>query len=130
VEANLADCPDLAQALVVAYALRGVPFCFSGLESLKIKETDRMAALKCQLERVGVPIYADGGTICSCHTDAVPHDAAITTYEDHRMAMAFAPVAIATGQIRIDNPGVVSKSYPQYWEHLSRIGFTVKPSQL
>lgn len=128
-EASLADCPDLAQALVVACTLRGVPFCFSGLESLKIKETDRMAALSCELGRMGVSVDASGGTISYSPTATMPHRAAISTYEDHRMAMAFAPAAIAMGQVWINDPGVVSKSYPQYWEHLRRVGFTVKPSQ-
>ena len=121
--------PDLAQTLVVTCCMLGIPFRFSGLQSLKIKETDRISALQTELKKLGyiVKSESDGlmeweGECCEPESDPI-----ISTYEDHRMAMAFAPVCLKTGEIRINNPEVVSKSYPGYWEDLKKAGFIICP---
>ena len=120
--------PDLAQTFVVTCALLNIPFRFSGLQSLKIKETDRMAALITEMRKLGYILHETDGSVLSwegerCTTEEHP---AIDTYEDHRMAMAFAPTCLALPEILIDNPQVVSKSYPRYWEDLRQAGFIIK----
>lgn len=120
--------PDLAQTFVVTCALMNIPFRFSGLQSLKIKETDRMAALIKEMGKLGYVLREEEGSILSWEDerDEMAIDAAIDTYEDHRMAMAFAPACIVIPQVRINNPQVVSKSYPRYWEDLKKAGFIIK----
>ena len=120
--------PDLAQTFVVTCALLNIPFRFSGLRSLKIKETDRMAALITEMRKLGYILHETDGSVLSwegerCTTEEHP---AIDTYEDHRMAMAFAPTCLALPEILINNPQVVSKSYPRYWEDLRQAGFIIK----
>ena len=120
--------PDLAQTFVVTCALLNIPFRFSGLQSLKIKETDRMAALITEMRKLGYILHETDGSVLSwegerCTTEEHP---AIDTYEDHRMAMAFAPTCLALPEILINNPQVVSKSYPRYWEDLRQAGFIIK----
>ena len=120
--------PDLAQTFVVTCALLNIPFRFSGLQSLKIKETDRMAALITEMRKLGYILHETDGSVLSwegerCTTEEHP---AIDTYEDHRMAMAFAPTCLALPEILINNPQVVSKSYPPYWEDLRQAGFIIK----
>ena len=118
--------PDLAQTIVVACCAMGVKFRFTGLATLKIKETDRIEALKCELKKVGYVIhdendntlYWDGET---CEASLAPID----TYEDHRMAMAFAPLAFKFPQLQINHPEVVTKSYPHFWEDLKAVGFSI-----
>ena len=128
-EYDFSGSPDLAQTIVVACCALGVKFKFTGLASLKIKETDRIEALKTELKKVGYVIhdendntlYWDGET---CEASFAPID----TYEDHRMAMAFALLAFKFPQIEINNPEVVSKSYPHYWEDLKKVGFEIVES--
>ena len=120
--------PDLAQTFVVTCALLNIPFRFSGLQSLKIKETDRMAALITEMRKLGYILHETDGSVLSwegerCTTEEHP---AIDTYEDQRMAMAFAPTCLALPEILINNPQVVSKSYPRYWEDLRQAGFIIK----
>lgn len=120
--------PDLAQTFVVTCCMMGIPFHFTGLQSLKIKETDRIEALKTELLKLGYVVEDrnDSEMIWDGkRTEAMP-DAAIDTYEDHRMAMAFAPCALKLGSIKINNPQVVSKSYPNYWEDLEKAGFLIR----
>ena len=119
--------PDMAQTFVVACCLMNIPFHFSGLQSLKIKETDRIAALQKELKKLGyiVSDFNDSalkwnGERCEAISNAV-----IDTYEDHRMAMAFAPVSLILGKIIINEPQVVSKSYPSFWNDLKKAGFEV-----
>ena len=104
-----------------------IPFRFSGLQSLKIKETDRMAALMKEMKKLGYVISESEGSILEwngerCESETTP---AIDTYEDHRMAMAFAPAALKLKNIRINNPQVVSKSYPGFWNDLTKAGFNI-----
>ena len=124
---NFINEPDLAQTFVVTCCLLNIPFLFTGLQSLKIKETDRIEALKAEMKKLGYVIVDRDNSILEwngerCEVDA---DAAIKTYEDHRMAMAFAPAAICFENIKIAEPQVVSKSYPNYWKDLQQVGFTV-----
>ena len=119
--------PDLAQTFVVTCALMNVPFHFTGLASLRIKETDRIEALKREMRKLGYVIAdGDGSELIwngeRCEPEAHP---AIDTYEDHRMAMAFAPAAIRTHKLTINNPHVVSKSYPHFWRDIEKAGFTL-----
>ncbi|MFC2513090.1 MAG: 3-phosphoshikimate 1-carboxyvinyltransferase [Prevotella denticola] len=119
--------PDLAQTLIATCPVLGIPFHFTGLGSLRIKETDRIEAMKTEMEKLGYILHADSGTELSwegdrCEPAAQP---VIDTYEDHRMAMSFAPLAIRLGRIGINHPEVVSKSYPHYWNDLRKAGFHI-----
>ena len=121
------DQPDLAQTFVVTCALLGIPFRFSGLQSLKIKETDRMAALINEMGKLGYILHEEADSILSWDGErSIPTGEAIDTYEDHRMAMAFAPASLVLPTIEINNPQVVSKSYPNYWKDLQQTGFIIK----
>lgn len=121
---DFAAAPDLAQTFVVTCALLSHPFHFKGLESLRIKETDRIAALIAELQKLGKHIDAigEGELRYTAQNDSSPaHSITIATYDDHRMALAFAPAALLFPQLSIEHPEVVAKSYPDYWEHLSEI---------
>lgn len=125
-EYDFTGAPDLAQTIVVACCALDVKFKFTGLASLKIKETDRIEALKTELKKVGYVIRDENdNTLIWDGETCEPSFAPIDTYEDHRMAMAFAPLALKFSQIEINNPEVVSKSYPQYWEDLKKVGFEI-----
>ncbi len=127
IDYDFTNQPDLVQTLVVTCVARGVHFCFKGLESLHIKETDRVHALRNELLKVGYVLHEpDEGTLewNGERCDPQP-DPAFDTYNDHRMAMALAPLAITLGEIRINNPEVVSKSYPLFWNQLRQVGFTI-----
>ena len=123
---DFTDMPDMAQTLAVTCAMLDIPFVFSGLQSLKIKETDRLAALRTELSKLCYLLTEQDGQILrwdgertGCAASPVIH-----TYEDHRMAMAFAPVAIRyAGGIRIAKGEVVSKSYPHFWDDMQKAGF-------
>lgn len=126
-EYNFINQPDLAQTFVVTCALLNIPFRFSGLQTLKIKETDRMAALINEMGKLGYVIEESDGSVLSWEGKRCERSAeSIDTYEDHRMAMAFAPASLVLSDINIYNPQVVSKSYPRYWENLQQAGFTIK----
>lgn len=125
---NFVSEPDLAQTFVVTCCLMGIPFMFTGLQTLKIKETDRIEALKTEMRKLGYLIYDSENSMLEwngerCEPEANP---VIRTYEDHRMAMAFAPAAIKLGHIDIAEPKVVTKSYPRYWEDLKSVGFAIE----
>jgi len=126
-EYEFAGQPDLAQTFVVCCAMLDVPFRFTGLQTLKIKETDRIEALKREMRKLGFVIYDRNGSELvwdgeRCEPDL---EAGIDTYEDHRMALAFAPVALKHPVI-INNPQVVTKSYPHFWDDLQRAGFLIE----
>jgi len=127
-EYNFVNSPDLAQTLVVGCALLGVPFRFTGLSTLKIKETDRIEALKHEMRKLGYVIRSvdDSELIWDGELCETNLEAGIDTYEDHRMALAFAPAALRYPGLRINNPQVVTKSYPYYWKDLEKAGYTVK----
>lgn len=126
-EEDFIDIPDLAQTFVVTCALMNIPFRFTGLQSLKIKETDRIAALKNELKKLGYVIKEENDSILMwngerCEPEETP---VIATYEDHRMAMAFAPAIICHPTMQIADPQVVTKSYPGYWKDLKQAGFQI-----
>ena len=123
---NFKECPDLAQTVVVVAAALKKNVSFTGLETLKIKETDRIAALQNEIAKFGATLTEDN-EVYHLNTDAVeePNSISIATYEDHRMAMAFAPLALVFKNITIEEPHVVEKSYPMYWDHLSAQGFLI-----
>lgn len=113
-------CPDLAQTVAVCAAMKGIPHTLTGIESLKIKETDRVLALQTELKKVGAELVeTEPNTQYEVRTltplPHTPHPPRIHTYDDHRMAMAFAPVAMRQPVI-IEEPGVVAKSYPSFWD--------------
>ena len=120
------ECPDLAQTIVVVAAALKRNVSFTGLETLKIKETDRIAALKNEIAKFGAVLTEDNA-VYHLNSDHVadPGKISIATYEDHRMAMAFAPLALVFDAIDIEEPQVVEKSYPMYWEHLQQQGFVI-----
>lgn len=126
---NFVNEPDLAQTFVVTCVLLNIPFRFTGLQSLKIKETDRIEALKTELRKLGYLLTDCNGSILEwdgqrCEPVSNP---VIATYEDHRMAMAFAPVALVRPEgIVIADPEVVTKSYPGYWEDMRATGFHIE----
>lgn len=120
---DFADCPDLAQTVAVCAAMKGILLTLTGIESLKIKETDRVFALQTELGKIGAelvevePNQRYEVRQRACNVALVPH---IATYDDHRMAMAFAPVAMQR-EIMIEEPGVVAKSYPSFWDDMARV---------
>ena len=130
-EYDFVNSPDLAQTFVVTCAAMGIHFHFKGLSTLKIKETDRIEALKTEMRKLGYVIESRNdsellwnGERCEPHMEQ-----GIDTYEDHRMALAFAPYALKAGSILINNPQVVTKSYPHFWEDLKACGFEVKSEE-
>ena len=127
IDYDFTEIPDLAQTVVVTCALLDIPFRFTGLASLRIKETDRIEALKQELRKLGYVVSDEqDGTLTWEGERCEPSDEPIDTYEDHRMAMAFAPAALKTGAICINNPEVVSKSYPHFWDDLRSAGFNIE----
>ncbi len=127
-EYDFVNSPDLAQTFVVCCALMNVPFHFRGLSTLKIKETDRIEAMKKEMRKLGYVIHDSNqselvwdGERCEPELEA-----GIDTYEDHRMALAFAPAALCIEGLRINNPQVVTKSYPKFWEDIKAAGFGIK----
>ena len=127
-EYDFAGFPDLAQTFVVCCALLNVPFHFTGLSTLKIKETDRIEALKREMLKLGYVIRdANDSELRWDGERCKPNIAVgIDTYEDHRMALAFAPAALRIRDLPINNPQVVTKSYPKFWEHLKQSGFQIE----
>lgn len=118
------DCPDLVQTLVVTCCMNALPFRFTGLRTLRIKETDRISALQTELAKMGFGLEAtDDSLTWDGHCEATKDPFTIATYHDHRMAMSFAPCALRLGEITIEDPSVVNKSYPTYWSDLEKIGF-------
>jgi 3-phosphoshikimate 1-carboxyvinyltransferase len=120
---DFTHCPDLAQTVAVCAAMKGVTLTLTGIESLKIKETDRVAALQAELQKIGaelVEVEPNYQYIVRRLKTIPTIPATIETYDDHRMAMAFAPVAMQQSII-IEEPGVVAKSYPSFWDDMARI---------
>jgi 3-phosphoshikimate 1-carboxyvinyltransferase len=121
--------PDLVQTMAVTCVIMGIPFSFSDTQSLRIKETDRIVALQNELKKFGANLnYQEGGILewNGILKDIGENKISVATYQDHRMALAFAPIAILGKEIRIDNPGVVAKSYPDFWNDLKKMDFEVR----
>ena len=123
---DLKDCPDLAQTVIVCAAVLGKNLKFTGLETLKIKETDRVLALQNELGKIGVSLVEDNLIYTlNCDNLHFPDQITIKTYDDHRMAMAFAPIALLINEMVIEDMDVVEKSYPDFWKDLEKAGFSI-----
>ncbi len=120
---DFSNCPDLAQTVMVVCAIKGIRGKMKGLESLKIKETDRILAMQNELAKIGAELIESGKDweLLPISIEEELHPVNIMTYDDHRMAMAFAPLCFYT-DVTIDKPDVVQKSYPNFWKDLKKIG--------
>ena len=124
---DFVNSPDLAQTLVVTCVGMGIPFHFRGLQSLKIKETNRIEALCNELRKLSINIRVENGSdLVWDGGHCEPAKEPIDTYEDHRMALSFAPLSLVLPSITIRQPQVVTKSYPQFWNELQRSGFVLE----
>ena len=121
---DLNDTPDIAQTIVVTAFGLGIECQLTGLQTLKIKETDRLKALQKELSKLGALISITNDSLYLAPSKSIPSSQSIATYNDHRMAMAFAPLALK-GAINIENADVVSKSYPNFWIDLELLGFEI-----
>ena len=122
---DLQNMPDLAQTIAVTCLGMGIGCELKGLHTLKIKETDRLVALKSELEKFGAKVEITHDCLRLSATASLNENVEIETYNDHRMAMAFAPLALKT-PLTIKDAGVVSKSYPEFWKDMESIGFSVE----
>ena len=130
-KADFTDIPDLAQTFAITLAAKGIPAQLSGLRSLRIKETDRITAIIKELAKAGYQAIERDNFVLEIPQqkqklttqNLIP---CINTYHDHRMAMCFAPLTLTGIPLQIDNPMVVEKSYPKYWDHLIQAGFTIE----
>ena len=122
---QLNNCPDIAQTIAVTCFGLGIACQLSGLHTLKIKETDRLEALKTELSKLGAKVAVSDESLFLKSSNSILQYIAIDTYQDHRMAMAFAPLAIKV-PIVIRNAAVVSKSYPNFWNDLKKVGFKLE----
>ena len=126
-EYDFVNSPDLAQTFVVCCALKNVHFHFTGLSTLKIKETDRIEAMKKEMRKLGYVIHDKNNSELIWDGErCMPEvEGGIDTYEDHRMALSFAPASLCIDVLKINNPHVVTKSYPHFWEDIKSCGFEV-----
>lgn len=119
---DLNNTPDIAQTIVVTCFGLGIGCHLTGLHTLKIKETDRLEALRIEMTKLGANISVTNDSLTLVPTEKINPNVTIATYNDHRMAMAFAPLALKV-PIIIENAEVVSKSYPDFWEDMKKLGF-------
>lgn len=124
---NFSDNPDLVQTFAVTCCLLNIPFHFTGLQTLRIKETDRIEALRSELKKLGFLLESPKDSVLEwsgerCSASMEP----IETFEDHRMAMAFAPASLVLEGVVISNPKVVTKSYPSFWDWMRHTGFIIE----
>ena len=126
-EYDFVNSPDLAQTFVICCALKNVHFHFTGLSTLKIKETDRIEAMKKEMRKLGYVIHDKNNSELIWDGErCMPEiEGGIDTYEDHRMALSFAPASLCIDGLSINNPQVVTKSYPHFWEDIKSAGFEV-----
>ena len=125
---DFTNCPDIAQTLAVTCFGLGIKAKFTGLSTLKVKETDRLFALKTELAKFGASVDISNSTLelgIAPPKNLSQEPIRINTYNDHRMAMSFAALALRTSAVLIDDPAVVAKSYPAFWEDLKSVGFNV-----
>ncbi|MEM6643667.1 MAG: 3-phosphoshikimate 1-carboxyvinyltransferase [Bacteroidota bacterium] len=118
------NCPDLAQTVMVAASALGTTLHMTGLESLKIKETDRVAAMKAELAKLGAVLSENGENWLLTPSRNLPEEISVATYEDHRMAMAFAPLCLLM-DVEIEDDSVIKKSYPGFWKQLVKQGVKI-----
>ena len=119
------NCPDLAQTVMAAAAVSGVTLTMTGLESLKIKETDRILAMKTELSKLGAMLLESTKKWVLKPSEELPKSIEVETYEDHRMAMAFAPLSRVM-DVTIKDPDVVNKSYPGFWDEIRKLGIEIQ----
>ncbi len=119
---NLINTPDLAQTIAVTCFGLGIECFLSGLHTLKIKETDRLVALKNEIEKLGGEVHITNESLHIKSSTRINENISIATYDDHRMAMAFAPLALKV-PLRIEDPSVVAKSYPSFWKYFKEITY-------
>lgn len=124
IEFDLSNCPDIAQTIAVTCFGLGVSCDLTGLHTLKIKETDRLEALKNELTKLGASISVTDDSLHLKASHEIKADVTIATYQDHRMAMAFAPLALKV-PIKFEEADVVNKSYPDFWNDLEKLGFKI-----
>ena len=127
-EYDFVNSPDLAQTVIVTCAAKDIPFHFKGLATLKIKETDRIEAMKREMRKLGYVLHDrnDSELIWTGERCEPSMEEGIDTYNDHRMALSFAPFAMKSGSLIINNPEVVTKSYPSFWQNLREAGFEIE----
>ena len=125
---DLKDSPDIAQTIAVTCFGLGIGCCLAGLHTLKIKETDRLEALKTELTKLGATVSITNDSLTLEPSGKINENVNISTYQDHRMAMAFAPLALKVPVV-IENAEVVSKSYPSFWDDLKQVGFLFNKKQ-
>ncbi len=123
---NLVDSPDLAQTIAVTCFGLKIHCFLDGLQTLNIKETKRLNALKNELTKLGANVQVTESSLKIFETQKLKKNIIINTYHDHRMAMSFAPLSLKI-PISIENPNVVVKSYPGFWDDLKKAGFIIKP---
>ncbi|MEO1485136.1 MAG: 3-phosphoshikimate 1-carboxyvinyltransferase [Bacteroidota bacterium] len=124
-ECDLANAPDIAQTIAVTCFGLGIGCHLTGLHTLPIKETDRLAAMKTELSKFGAEVQTDDKSLTLSPSSEIKENVTIDTYHDHRMAMAFGPLALRTS-FHVNEAEVVSKSYPEYWNDLKQLGFEIK----
>ncbi|OMP31555.1 3-phosphoshikimate 1-carboxyvinyltransferase [Mangrovimonas sp. DI 80] len=121
---NLVNAPDIAQTIAVTCLGLGIGCELTGLHTLKIKETDRLVALKKEMEKFGAEVHITNDSLKLFPVSNLKSNPTVATYNDHRMAMAFAPLALKT-ELQVEDAMVVSKSFPTFWEDLAAIGFQI-----
>lgn len=124
---DFSNQPDLAQTIIVICAAKNIKATFTGMASLRIKETDRIAALQNELAKFGIHLVESEPGVFTFDGKFVMSHQSIKTYNDHRMAMAFAPLALL-GPITIEDSEVVAKSYPEFWNEMKKVGFELRES--
>lgn len=128
-EENFEDTPDMVQTFVVCLGLLGIPFRISGAQSLRIKETDRIAALCNEMKKLGIMLTEPENGVLEWNgrkEKPISDSHRFSTYDDHRMAMSFAPACLSGQPVAIEDPKVVIKSYPGFWEDLKNAGFGIE----
>lgn len=126
---DFSDCPDLVQAVAVVASTKSITTLFNGVHTLHIKETDRIHALKNELKKLSTEVKINNANSIEIKPQQYPisqQSIIINTYNDHRMAMAFAALAMNKDSVIIDTPEVVKKSYPNFWEDLKSVGFLIE----
>jgi 3-phosphoshikimate 1-carboxyvinyltransferase len=124
-EYNFLNCPDIAQTMAVCCTAKKIEADLQGLQTLSIKETDRISAIKTELEKIGASVLTTSHSIKINPSHISLTASHISTYKDHRMAMSFAPLALCCNEIEIENSSVVAKSFPGFWEELKNLGFMI-----
>lgn len=123
-EFDFTNCPDIAQTIAVTCYGLGIKANLTGLQTLKIKETDRILALKTELEKLGASVEATNNSLkIKPPSEILVKEPLVLTYNDHRMAMSFAPLSVLIPGLKTENPDVVNKSYPAFWDDLQQTGF-------